>query len=160
MRTFLPHVTFDPARLGRSLGWLMALLFHFEGRTGRRDFWAGSAVVAGLLLIIERVLFRHMPLHTPLAMTLIGAAALYPFAALATKRGRHRGHGENWGVVVLLLALACGMLARSLSGTAWALPASTASVALWLFTLVDLGLMPAPGPEHIRVRQVGVAPKR
>jgi uncharacterized membrane protein YhaH (DUF805 family) len=159
MRVVMPHVSIDPARFSALLARLSGLLLAFDGRIGRRAFWAGSLGVALALLLFERVLAKALPQHAPLAMVIASAAALYPFAALATKRGRERGHGEHWGVGLVLLTLATGLTAQALAGGAWALQASLASLGLWMFTLIDLGLCPA-AQERPLPRAVGAAGKR
>ena len=165
MRSFWPHLPVDLSRLPSLLSKGRELMFDFQGHAGRRDFWIGTALIAVFLLILERVLFRHWPMHAPLAMLLCGAVMIYPFGALATKRGRDRGHGENWGMGLVIAAMLTGIATKVLSGGPWALHASLASIGVWLFTLVDLGLMPSASerPDAVAstraTRTVGVKPR-
>lgn len=160
MRSILPQITFDPTQASRQMGWLGRLMFSFEGRTGRRDFWIGSLAVAVLLVLTERVLFRILPGQAPLLMWLAGALSIYPFAALATKRALDRGHGQNRGVVIVLLAVMLGVATKALASGPFAVQASAVSLAIWLFALVELGLLPSAPEKHDAVRTVGAEPPR
>jgi uncharacterized membrane protein YhaH (DUF805 family) len=142
MRVFLHGPWFSTAKAAAFLRRLPALLSSFEGRIGRREFWAGSIVLAVVLYLAERWLHHALPLRAPGIMVLLAALAIYPFGALAAKRAADRGHDARWGLILVLLSVAAGMAARLAAGTGFAFAASMASLLVWLHALVTLGLMP------------------
>lgn len=156
MRSSLPQIIIAPQRLPRFGEVLKALVPRFEGRIGRRGFWFGSAVVAVLLFVAERWLFKYLPHQASIIMVALAAFALYPFGALATKRGLDRGHSSQFGVRIVLITVLAGLAARWLSGGPLAVYVNLLNIALWFFTLVDLGLMPSVSEKPIVQKQVGV----
>lgn len=118
------------------------LLTGFDGSIGRIGFWAGSALVALALLLVER-LARATP-YAPEIVAFAGMFALFPWTALGAKRARDRGRPWLYGsllvaaIALLELAAKAGPDSR-LAGL---------SLTLWLLALVDLGLMPGATPRH------------
>lgn len=126
------------------LGALQNLLFSFEGRIRRLPFWLGVSGILAAALVLERWVAAIVPAHGPLASVMVGSLAIYPLGALATKRGIDRGHGETWGVTLLLLIVAEGALAGYIGHGPFAALASFCALGLWMFALADLGILPAP----------------
>lgn len=160
MRMLRPRFAFDPTRLAALEDRAWFVLTSFQGRIGRREFWVGSAAIVLMLFAFEKATWRQAPHHAPLILIVAGALAVYPFAALATKRALDRGHGQNWGVAAVMLAVGTGLAAKALSAGPWALHASAAALVVWLATLVDLGLLPSVSSQEEPARPVGSALRR
>lgn len=118
------------------------LLSDFDGSIGRIGFWAGSACVALLLLVMERL--ARTTAHAPEIVAFASMFALFPWAALGAKRARDRGRPWLYGslLVIAIALLELAEKARPETGMAGL------SLALWLLALVDLGLMPGAPPRH------------
>jgi uncharacterized membrane protein YhaH (DUF805 family) len=119
----------------------------FDGRLERGRFWFATCFVALGVFVIERWLFRLVPLHAPALALAVNALALYPYSALATTRARHRGHGDLWGVTLLLACVISGLLVHGMARTPFAPTVSIAYICIWLYALFDLGLMPGQPDE-------------
>ncbi len=120
----------------------LSLLTAFDGRIGRTSFWCGSAVVAVALFIIEKAASRFAPSQAAAVIAFAGAFALYPWAALAAKRACDRGRTGRFGIAVVAAIVLCGLASQVVAdGPGRILDA--VSMALWLFALIDFGLLPA-----------------
>lgn len=144
------RLTMDRDVALRGLGSVWTLLFNFEGRIGRLPFWLGLISVLATTFAVERWLAQAFPANGPLLGVMAGALAVYPISALATKRGVDRGHGESWGVVLLLLIIAEAAVAGFIGQGPFAALASFCALSVWVFALADLGLLPAQdAPEAV-----------
>jgi uncharacterized membrane protein YhaH (DUF805 family) len=120
----------------------------FDGRLERGRFWFATCFVALTVFLIERWLFRLVPLHAPALALAVNALALYPYSALATTRARDRGHGELWGVTLVLACVTSGILVHTMALSRFAPTVSIAYIGIWLYALLDLGLMPGRSEEE------------
>lgn len=119
------------------------LFISFEGRIGRGAFWLGTAAVALLLWIIERVAMRLDLLHGPEIIAFAGTFAIYPWAALAAKRAVDRNRPRAAGVAMVIGTVLLSLIAKAVSGGASASVMGYVAAVLWLVSFVDLGLMPS-----------------
>jgi len=101
---------------------MMHLLFSFNGRTRRRDFWAGCCLAGalyGILLVVASAILRdaidrHQLVREALAdfVFLVGLVLLFwTNLALLTKRFHDRNKSWAWSLISLVPFL----------GTLWAL---------------------------------------
>jgi uncharacterized membrane protein YhaH (DUF805 family) len=137
----------DIPRAAALMRQLPLLFSDFEGKLERGRFWFAACFLALTVFLIERWLFRLVPLNAPVLAMIVSALSLYPYSALATTRARDRGHGDLWGVTLVLACVITGILVNSLSRTPYAATVSVAHICVWLFVLFDLGLMPGKSDE-------------
>lgn len=112
------------------------LLTSFDGTIGRAGFWTGSALVAGLLALVER--FSAGSASAAEMTAFAGAFAMFPWAALGARRARDRGRPWLYGSLLVVAIVLLGLLAPMRPGDGL----GGLSLVLWLLALVDLGLMP------------------
>jgi uncharacterized membrane protein YhaH (DUF805 family) len=144
VRQLLDH---DIPRFAALMRELPRLCTDFDGRLERGRFWFAICFVALAVFLIERWLFRLAPMQAPALSLAIGALSLYPYSALATARARDRGHGDLWGVMLVLACVVSGILVNSLTRSPYAATVSVAHICIWLYALFDLGLMPGRPDE-------------
>lgn len=122
---------------------LIDLFISFDGRIGRRAFWLGTAGVALALWAIERLATRAELAHGAEIIAFAGAFAIYPWAALAAKRATDRNRPRATGIAMVIGTVLLSLIAKAVSGGAPASVMGYLAAALWLVSLVDLGLMPS-----------------
>lgn len=137
---------------------LLTLLTGFEGRIGRAAFWSGTALVALALALADIGSARFGGLHAVQITAFAGTFALFPWSALAAKRGRDRGrpwyYGPTLVIVIVLSGLGPGHLEAAAAKTLGAF-----SLLLWLVALIDLGLLPGCiAPESVAETEAGAKP--
>ncbi|MGL4728464.1 MAG: DUF805 domain-containing protein [Bosea sp. (in: a-proteobacteria)] len=132
----------DIPRFAGLMRELPQLCTDFDGKIERGRFWFATCFIALSVFLIERWLFRLVPLNAPAIAIAVSALSLYPYSALATARARDRGHGDLWGVMLVLACVITGILVNSLARTPYAATVSIVHICVWLYTLFDLGLMP------------------
>jgi len=128
---------------------LIRLFSDFDGRIGLRAFWFGSAVVALILLALQKLVPQFTDRQT--AQTIIafaGAFALFPWAALAAKRASDRGSVPLFGIL-LICAIVLPEQLRSWLPFGWRPSLEAISTIAWVVAFIDLGLMPSAKDETL-----------
>ena len=137
---------------------LLTLLTGFEGRIGRAAFWSGTALVALALALIDIASARLGGLHTPQITAFAGTFALFPWSALAAKRGRDRGRPWYYGPTLVIAIVLSGLGPGHLDAAA-AKAFGALSLLLWLVALIDLGLLPGCiAPVSVAETKAGAKP--
>ena len=158
---------------------IQQMLFSFDGRLRRRDWWLWSIVVGVASAIINWVVVAAAGAGGAYGFGLasivgfiIYLAFVYPWAALSVKRGHDRGRPTNvilGGIAVIVVCHAISqfffagamasaaagnpMGALAMAGPTMILTLISLVVAIWF--LVDLGFLDGtPGPN-----QYGPSPK-
>lgn len=136
---------------------MMELLFGFEGRIGRGEFWAVQVPLVLLawayLRYVDRLLAIWIPgsvfMGSALAL-LIAAPLIWVQYAITIKRCHDRGKTGFWSLLLLLIPVGAGVLWHqvALTGPAAVLVIPLAVGSLWLF--IDCGLLPAARNEPER----------
>ncbi|MGO4739525.1 DUF805 domain-containing protein [Bosea sp. 2KB_26] len=127
---------------------LLTLLTGFEGRIGRAAFWSGTTLVAVALVLADIGSVRLGGVHGPEITAFAGTFALFPWSALAAKRGRDRGRSWYYGPTLVIAIVLSGLGPDHFEAAA-AKTLGAFSLLLWLVALIDLGLLPgcnAPVP--------------
>ncbi|WP_439498067.1 DUF805 domain-containing protein [Bosea sp. (in: a-proteobacteria)] len=121
---------------------LLHLLTAFDGRIGRTAFWFGNLLVALTLLLTEAMATRHAGAYSEQVIAFAGAFALFPWSALAAKRGSDRGRPRLYGTLLVAAIVLLGLGAR-LADASMVRALDSLALLLWLIALIDLGLLPA-----------------
>lgn len=137
---------------------LLTLLTGFEGRIGRAAFWSGTALVALALALTDIASARPGGLHASQMTAFAGAFALFPWSALAAKRGRDRGRPWYYGPTLVIVIVLSGLGPGHLDAAA-AKAFGAFSLLLWLVALIDLGLLPGCiAPVSVAETEAGAKP--
>jgi len=128
---------------------LIHLLFSFEGRIGRGQFWLAVAIWMGFAIVVYGLigLFIYVfDIRPPLTFSYVVAAIVYiPILVSAVVVGIKRLHDRNrsgWWLLVFYLAplvvlLAANLIAEGIIHTVL----SVASLALLAWAFVEIGCL-------------------
>ena len=115
------------------------LLFAFEGRISRKQFWLGVVIITAIELVLlwaTGVSFSEASLdqHSRIVKGVIGLLTIYPTAAIAVKRL----HDRNQPGVYVWLLVAVSFVAAAMDFFGVTEQPQNAGILVWVFSAAVL----------------------
>ena len=121
---------------------LVSLLFSFEGRVGRGQFWLAAAIyVAVALVIVAASLAADSSAVSIVLQLALGIPCLVSLVAVGIKRLHDRDKSAWWLLVFYLVPLTTFSWANGMQDGAPQTTLSTFGLSVLLWALVELGCL-------------------